>query len=93
MQAEFLSITQLSKRWSVSRERVMAMVVHGLIPGAVVIPSAGRFGKTIKIPFKDVVELEANWQVGSNLPTANSRLPKRRAVTPRLEHFPELLSD
>lgn len=73
MKIEFLSITELANRWNVSRERVKAMVNHGILPGAVVIPSAGRFGKAVKIPLWEVMELEAEWQVESKSPEASAR--------------------
>lgn len=93
MKIEFLSITELANRWNVSRERVKAMVNHGLLPGTVILPSAGRFGTAVKIPLCEIMELETQWQVGSKSPKSPQRIRAVRSVAPRLEHFPELLTE
>lgn len=92
-QHQALTISDLAKRWSVSRQRVGAMIDAGYITGAFVLPSAGRFGRTIKIPMSAVHALEENWKV----PTGACVQPQAHIATvakfgaPRLDHFPELL--
>lgn len=86
-----LTISELAKRWSVSRERVRAMIDQGTIIGAFILPSAGRFGRTIKIPLSAVISLEETWRTYADGrdPTQKREAPKPPA--PRLDHFPELL--
>lgn len=86
-----LTITELAKRWSVSRERVKAMIEQGRIIGAFVLPSAGRFGRAIKIPMSAVISVEENWQIGVDQSDQAQKRKVRTPPAPRLDHFPELL--
>lgn len=60
---ETLSVGQLAKRWSVSPERIRRLIDCGLIPEVFRIPSAGRFGATLKIPLSAIKDVESQWQV------------------------------
>lgn len=84
-----LSVGQLAKRWGVSPDRVRGLVQAGQIPGAFRIPSAGRFGSTIKIPLSVVVELESDWTV------QGAKQKKRRSPNSILElrHLKSLTTD
>lgn len=57
MQRETLSVGQLARRWSVDRARVHALIRAGKLK-AFTIPSAGRFGKTVRILLVNVESVE-----------------------------------
>ncbi len=86
---QVLSVGQLAERWKVSPERVRGLINSGLIPEAFQIPSAGRFGTTLKIPWTVVKQLEADWAVRS------TERKKRRSAkpVPELKHLAGLMTD
>lgn len=88
-----LTLGRIARRWSVSVERVRQLVESGQLPGAFRIPSAGRYGATIKIPLQCVVEAERKWAVGARNRNAE-RKPRRggSSTAPGLKHFPELVN-
>lgn len=65
---ESFSVGQLAKRWGVSPDRVRRLIDAGHIPTAFRIPSAGRFGTTLKIPRTVIEQLETDWQVSPEQP-------------------------
>ena len=91
-QPEALTVGQLASRWNVSPDRVRSLVDNGRLPGAFQIPSAGRYGATIKIPLAVIIEAEQHWAVvpafGSAGRTAALRRNHDRRVV--LKHFPHL---
>jgi hypothetical protein len=87
-----LTLGQLAKRWAVSIDRVRQLVLAGHLPGSFTIPSAGRYGATIKVPLATVLQVEAeDWAV---VPQGNRARPKRHRQNddsgPALKHFPKL---
>jgi hypothetical protein len=93
-QCETLTIGQLAKRWSIGRDHARGLVDHNTIRGVFTIPSAGRYGKAIRIPLASVLLAEREWGDSSdgNYPP-NSPCPRPRRSnggSPRLKHFPEL---
>ena len=90
-QLEALTPGQLARRWGVSVARVRVLIHAGQIPGAFRIPSAGRYGESLKIPLANVLQVEQAWAIVPTAVTAERRRPTRRdGTTPRLKHFPEL---
>jgi len=89
-QGEMLTVGQLAKRWNVSVDRVWQLIRLGHLPETFTIPSAGRFGRTTKIPMSAVLAAEDAWAV---TPVTNHG-PRRRARPSKtgaaLRHFPEL---
>ena len=87
-----MTIGQLATQWGVSRDRVMSLVDCGELDGAFIIPSSGRYGKTLKIPYQAVLEAEARWAINGNGNTKKcKRAPrKHNGSRPKLKHFPEL---
>ena len=57
-QCETLTIGQLAKRWGIGRDHARGLVDHNAIRGAFTIPSAGRYGETIRIPLASVLLAE-----------------------------------
>jgi hypothetical protein len=87
---EALTIGQLATRWGVSPERVRALIEDGKLQGAFQIPSAGRYGATIKIPIAAILDVERDWAVE---PSAATRSAMRRSTNDArvvLKHFPHL---
>jgi hypothetical protein len=88
-----LTVGQLARRWGVSVDRVRQLVRAGHLPGAFTIPSAGRYGATVKVPLDTVLRVETeDWAV---LPRARAQAgpkPGRRGgdAGPALRHFPNL---
>jgi len=87
-----MTIGQVAKRWGVSRGRVQSLVDDGDLRGAFLIPSSGRYGETLKIPYESVLEAEAEWSVNAG---DRNKSWKRQPIThkgsrPSLKHFPEL---
>jgi hypothetical protein len=87
-----LTIGQLARRWGVGVERIRQLVHSGLLPGAFTIPSAGRYGATLKIPLATVIQVETeDWAL---IPQGKQTGPKpsRRKDDsgPALKHFPKL---
>lgn len=87
-----LTISELARRWQVSRDRVREMVHAGKLHGAFVLPSAGRYGASIKVPLQSVIEAEARWQIGASLNDPVKSERRKPAPTLHLQHFPELLA-
>lgn len=84
------SVGALAKRWGVSPERVRSLVEAGKVPGAFVIPSAGRYGRAIRISKEAVLEVESRWSVAPAETAAKRPNKTRRGGPPALTHFPEL---
>jgi hypothetical protein len=86
-----LSVGQLARRWGVSVDRVRQMVAGGLLAGSFTIPSAGRYGTTLRIPLDTVLRAEEDWAV---VPQPAKARPKPRRhgddSGPALRHFPKL---
>lgn len=90
---EFLTVGQVAKRWGVSPSRIHQLINCGLIPGVFRIPSSGRYGETIKIPFSSVLRLENDqWAIVSEPTLVAEPKPRRRGNDsgPALRHFPKL---
>src|SRR4051812_13948053 len=87
-----LTIGQLAKRWGVSADRVRQLARSGQLAGAFTIPSAGRYGATLKIPLETVLRLETeDWAVTPRSGQSGPRPPRRKAASgPALKHFPGL---
>lgn len=85
-----LTIGQIATRWNVGPERVRALIRCGRLSGAFQIPSAGRYGATIKVPLSVVVEAEQQWAlaIGGRPRTAP---PPRKNGESRvvLKHLPQ----
>ena len=87
-----LSVGQLARRWGVSADRVRKLVSTGLLPGAFTIPSAGRYGATVKVPLATVLQVEAeDWAVAPAKQGARPKRPRRGGDSgPAFRHFPKL---
>jgi len=87
-----MTVGQLAKHWGVGRNRIVSLIRDGELPRVFVIPSTGRYGETLKIPFESVLEVEARWAVDGNGRTEKRKRPPRRnnGSRPNLNHFPEL---
>ena len=91
-ECQTLTVGQLARRWGVSAARIRKLVESGLLPGSFTIPSAGRYGATLKIPLATVIQVETeDWAV---VPQGNRPRPKPRRggrdSGPALKHFPKL---
>ena len=85
------SIGQLAKRWGVSPERIKSLVDSGKLPGAFLIPSAGRYGAALRIPRQTVDAIEQQWQVTPPAKAEPSLArTNRNSRIATLKHFPEL---
>jgi hypothetical protein len=87
-----LTVGQLAKRWGISTNRVRQLVEGGYLPGVFMIPSAGRYGTTLKIPLATVIQVERkNWALLLKGEQASPK-PRRRPCdsNPALRHFPAL---
>jgi hypothetical protein len=71
-----LTVSQLAQRWHVDPSRIHALIRAGFFPTAFRIPSAGRFGETVKI---QTVETERP-----------KRRKQGAVVTGGYRNFPEL---
>lgn len=89
---ETVTIGELARRWHVDPSRITALIADGCFPGAFRIPSAGRFGETVKIPLSDVREAQRQWTIQSDTTSHQIRQPQRPAGSP-LRNFPELNSE
>lgn len=92
-EATVLSIGQLAKRWSVTPERVRRLVEAGHLAGAFRIPSAGRFGETMKIPLEVVRRAETDWSIAPISESGRKRFRRQRQLglsANATKHFPEL---
>jgi hypothetical protein len=89
---EALTVGQLARRWGVSAHRVRQLALGGRLPGAFVMPSAGRYGDTLKIPLATVVRLETGDWALAPAGAQTGPGPRRRAGGdgPALRHFPGL---
>ena len=86
-----MTIGQIAKRWGVARNRVQSLVDSGEIRGAFLIPSTGRYGETLKIPYGSVLEAEERWALSSGNNGIRKRAPRTHNNSqPTLKHFPEL---
>jgi hypothetical protein len=54
------SVGQAAKRWGISSERVRQLIDAGNLVGNFSNPSAGRFGKALRIPVETVLASERN---------------------------------
>ncbi len=78
-----MTIGQIAKRWGVSRGRVQSLVDDGKLRGVFVIPSSGRYGETMKIPYEAVVEAEEGWAVHAQVRNGGQkRPPKKNKMAP-----------
>src|SRR4051794_18692446 len=87
-----LTIGQLAKRWGVGTDRVRRLVLAGPLPGTFTIPSAGRYGATVKIPLATVIQVETTaWATAPNGSGPGPERSRRRNDSgPALRHFPKL---
>ncbi len=87
-----MTIGQIAKRWGVSRGRVQSLVDDGKLCGVFVIPSSGRYGETMKIPYEAVVEAEEGWAVHAQAKNGGQKRPpkKQNVSSTQFKHFPEL---
>jgi hypothetical protein len=93
-QCQALTIGQLAKRWGVSADRVRKLVLGGHLPGAFTIPSAGRYGATVKVPLATVLQVEADWALAPAHQAAGPKRPRRGSDSgPALRHFPKLAAN
>src|SRR5262249_30212442 len=83
-----LTIGQLARRWGVSPDRVRELVESGLLPGAFSIPSAGRYGATLKVPLTTVLQVETeDWAVVPQPKQPGPKPRRRRSGSgPALRH-------
>jgi hypothetical protein len=89
-----LTIGQLAKRWAISPERVRQLVLGGHLHGALRIPSAGRYGQTIKVPLATIIRLETeDWAIVPESRAGPKPRQRRGDSGPALRHFPELAND
>ena len=90
-----LTVGQLAKRWGVSADRVRQLIRNGQLPGTFTIPSAGRYGATVKIPLVTVLKVESeDWAIVPSSRGARPRSRRRRGDSgPALRHFPELAAN
>ena len=86
---EAFSVGQLARRWSVSPERIRKLIERGLL-FAFRIPSAGKYGETVKVPRQVVMDTEQSWAVVPSQPTMKKPPRRRGGSLPALRHFPEL---
>ena len=68
------------------------LVEQGKLPGSFKVPSAGRFGETVRIPLATVLQAEEEWAIPKHSQETAERLPRRkhRGSARPLAHFPEL---
>ena len=86
-----LTIGQLAKRWAVAPTRVRQLVEAGHLEGVFRIPSAGKYGETVKIPLDSIIQTEQAWALVPS--TAHRRKRRRRPNSAAaFEHFPEFLN-
>ena len=85
-----LTIGQLAKRWAVSSDRVRKLINAGQLTGVFRIPSAGRYGETIKIPLASIEKAEAEWTL---LPAPARQKRRSQSPHPGFRHFPERIDD
>lgn len=88
-----LSIGQLAKRWSVAENRIRELIDAGQLSGAFKIPSAGRYGETIKIPLDSILRAECDWAVTPSTPESPPRRRRNVRNSAAFKHFPELIDD
>ena len=86
------SIGQLAKRWGVSAERIRHLIRAGKLSGCFEIPSAGKYGRAIRIPIQSVCEVEAIWGMTPSISQETAKRRKRADKVLTLKHFPELAS-
>jgi hypothetical protein len=87
-----LTVGQLARRWGISPDRVRQLVNSGQLPGAFTIPSAGRYGATVKVPLTTIIRAETEeWAIVRSGAQARPK-PRRRSSDsgPALKHFPKL---
>jgi hypothetical protein len=87
-----LSVRQLALRWGVGESRIKSLIETGELP-AFTLPSAGRFGKTIRIPLASVKAAERDWSVLPSHTASEKRHSVRQPAKRTLHHFPELSGD
>jgi len=63
IQCEALTPGQLARRWGLGVDRVRGLIQSGKVPGAFRVPSAGRYGKAVRIPLAAVLQAEKEWAV------------------------------
>lgn len=85
-----LTIGQIAARWNVGPERVRALIRCGRLPGAFQIPSAGRYGATVKVPLAVVLEAEQQWALAIGGRPRSASPPRRRGESRVvLKHLPQ----
>ena len=82
-----LSIGQLAQRWCIGPDRVRRLIEAGHLPGAFTIPSAGRYGEAVKIPWASILQAEKGWEIAPSADTAEQRKPPRQRDGLRLKHL------
>jgi len=92
---EALTVGQLAKRWGLGPKHVRELVNSDLLPDSFEIPSAGRYGATVKIPLATIRDAEAKWRLSNKTISAQACAPPRRRDNRRvaLKHFPTLNGD
>lgn len=91
LQIRSFSISQLATRWGVGKQRIKQLIDSGKLPGAFVIPSAGKYEKTIRITAETVSVIESEWSVVPGRSVYFTR-KKKSTVSDSLPltHFPEI---
>jgi hypothetical protein len=79
---ESLSVGQVAARWGCGRQRVHSLIRAGKL-AAFTLPSAGRYGRALRIPRAAVLAAEADW---AELP-ARPAVPRPPPVGTRLKHL------
>ncbi len=88
-----VSVGQLAERWAVAENRIRELIDTGQLTGAFKIPSAGRYGETIKIPLDSILEAEREWAVIPSAAKSSPRRQRRPQKDAAFKHFPELIDD
>jgi hypothetical protein len=70
---EVLTPGQLARRWGLGIDRVRRLIQTGRLPGAFKVPSAGRYGETVRIPLAAVLQAEKEWAIASKEATAGRK--------------------
>ena len=91
-ECQTLTVGQLARRWGVGADRIRQLVEGGFLAGAFTIPSAGRYGATLKIPLAAVIQVETeDWAVVPRGKQTGPKPSRRKDDSgPALKHFPKL---
>ncbi len=89
----FASLAVCFELTQFSPERVRQLIDAGNLAGTFSIPSAGRFGKALRIPAETVLAAEMEWAIASSLARVVKKPRPRSSHELALKHFPELAED